>query len=60
MKKVGEADDDTVELDESYCDSVSKPADINYCNVPCPGQCVLTEWSDWSKCDRVCVLGSNS
>ena len=54
MKKVGESDDDTLELGEStYCDSLSKPADINYCNVPCPGQCVLTEWSPWSKCDRV-------
>ncbi len=53
MKRVGESDEDSVELDESACDSVSKPADINYCNVPCPGQCVLTEWSEWRKCDEV-------
>ena len=53
MKRVGESEEDSVELDESFCDPVSKPTDINYCNVPCPGQCVLTEWSEWSKCDRV-------
>ncbi|XP_051721438.1 thrombospondin type-1 domain-containing protein 7A isoform X1 [Ctenopharyngodon idella] len=27
------------------------------CTLPCPGDCYLMEWSDWSQCQRVCVKG---
>ncbi|TRY56858.1 hypothetical protein DNTS_013949 [Danionella cerebrum] len=27
------------------------------CTLPCPGDCYLMEWSDWSVCQSVCVKG---
>ncbi|KAI7806178.1 putative thrombospondin type-1 domain-containing protein 7A-like [Triplophysa rosa] len=27
------------------------------CTLPCPGDCYLMEWSDWSLCESVCVKG---
>ncbi|XP_052002644.1 thrombospondin type-1 domain-containing protein 7A-like [Xyrauchen texanus] len=27
------------------------------CTLPCPGDCYLMEWSDWSSCQSVCVKG---
>ncbi|CAG02749.1 unnamed protein product, partial [Tetraodon nigroviridis] len=28
------------------------------CTLPCPGDCYLMEWSDWSSCAGVCVRGA--
>ncbi|OCT61032.1 thrombospondin type-1 domain-containing protein 7B isoform X2 [Xenopus laevis] len=27
------------------------------CYVPCPGDCHLTEWSQWSACELICIDG---
>uniref|UniRef100_A0A803TL68 Thrombospondin type-1 domain-containing protein 7A n=1 Tax=Anolis carolinensis TaxID=28377 RepID=A0A803TL68_ANOCA len=27
------------------------------CSVPCPGDCHLTEWSEWSPCELTCIDG---
>ncbi|KAG9283723.1 thrombospondin type-1 domain-containing protein 7A-like [Astyanax mexicanus] len=27
------------------------------CTLPCPGDCYLMEWSDWSSCQSVCMKG---
>ncbi|XP_048340453.1 thrombospondin type-1 domain-containing protein 7B [Sphaerodactylus townsendi] len=27
------------------------------CSVPCPGDCHLTEWSEWSSCELTCIDG---
>ncbi|XP_077176308.1 thrombospondin type-1 domain-containing protein 7B isoform X2 [Paroedura picta] len=27
------------------------------CSVPCPGDCHLTEWSEWSSCELMCIDG---
>uniref|UniRef100_A0A8C8B6D5 Thrombospondin type-1 domain-containing protein 7A n=1 Tax=Otus sunia TaxID=257818 RepID=A0A8C8B6D5_9STRI len=27
------------------------------CSVPCPGDCHLTEWSEWSSCELTCING---
>uniref|UniRef100_A0A803WA16 Thrombospondin type-1 domain-containing protein 7A n=1 Tax=Ficedula albicollis TaxID=59894 RepID=A0A803WA16_FICAL len=27
------------------------------CSVPCPGDCHLTEWSEWSSCELTCISG---
>uniref|UniRef100_A0A673N1Q8 Thrombospondin type-1 domain-containing protein 7A n=1 Tax=Sinocyclocheilus rhinocerous TaxID=307959 RepID=A0A673N1Q8_9TELE len=29
------------------------------CTLPCPGDCYLMEWSDWSPCQSVCVKGQH-
>lgn len=56
MKKFGEEDEDVVDVDEELCDKLTKPKDINYCHVPCTGQCVVTEWSPWTTCPQVRFL----
>ncbi|XP_046895248.1 thrombospondin type-1 domain-containing protein 7A [Hypomesus transpacificus] len=28
------------------------------CTLPCPGECYLMEWSDWSSCVSMCVKGA--
>ncbi|NWX81546.1 THS7B protein, partial [Nothoprocta pentlandii] len=27
------------------------------CSVPCPGDCHMTEWSEWSSCELTCIGG---
>ncbi|KAK2178091.1 hypothetical protein NP493_563g04022 [Ridgeia piscesae] len=34
-----------------------RPATREVCRVPCPQDCVVSEWSDWSDCSRTCGLG---
>lgn len=35
------------------CDRVTKPADVEPCQVPCPMDCVVSDWSEWSGCPQV-------
>ncbi|XP_077623950.1 thrombospondin type-1 domain-containing protein 7B-like [Crocuta crocuta] len=48
-----------VSVDEALCgempfqDSLLKQP----CSVPCPGDCHLTDWSEWSTCELTCVNG---
>ncbi|XP_026684530.1 thrombospondin type-1 domain-containing protein 7B [Diaphorina citri] len=37
-------------VDNKYCDWATQPSDINNCHVACPGDCVLSSWSEWSSC----------
>jgi len=60
---------ETMEVDESrcdkalrpyeincWCDTALRPYEINYCRLPCPGHCVVTNWSAWSNCTQVNTL----
>lgn len=40
--------------DESLCDSYSRPSDKESCRIPCPSDCVLSEWSPWTECPDEC------
>lgn len=40
-------------MEDALCDPVDQPADLNACHMPCPGECVLSSWSDWSQCAAV-------
>ncbi|KAK7575682.1 hypothetical protein V9T40_011968 [Parthenolecanium corni] len=45
------------EVDQKYCDWIDKPSNMSSCSIACPGDCVLSEWSDWSSCSKDCVKG---
>ncbi|XP_064470738.1 thrombospondin type-1 domain-containing protein 7B-like isoform X2 [Ornithodoros turicata] len=38
------------ELDPSNCDPLGKPPEVEECMIGCPGECVVSEWSDWTSC----------
>jgi len=42
-----------VEVKESKCEAKTKPKVVNYCHAPCPGQCVVSTWSEWTGCQDV-------
>lgn len=41
---------DGMEVDASNCDPEEAPADLEECIIACPGECVLSLWSEWSLC----------
>lgn len=41
------------QVKEEMCDWTTQPADINACHLACPGDCVLSPWSEWSICPKV-------
>ncbi|CAG5115297.1 unnamed protein product, partial [Candidula unifasciata] len=42
-------------VDETFCNSQNKPQTVKPCSLPCPGECVLSEWSDWTTCTQPCT-----
>ena len=38
---------------EKFCDSVARPDTREDCYEPCPGHCVVSQWSQWSHCTEV-------
>lgn len=42
-----------IEMSEEYCDWTIRPDGVNLCTIACPGDCVLSGWSDWSLCPKV-------
>ena len=50
----------TIQLFCSYfcrCTLSVKPVTTQACEVPCPIDCEVTEYSDWSPCDSECWEG---
>ncbi|XP_053570076.1 thrombospondin type-1 domain-containing protein 7A [Bombina bombina] len=53
-------------VDEEFCSDIelivngdNKVILEEACTVPCPGDCYLNEWSDWSLCQLTCVNGED-
>lgn len=42
------------DLDDTMCMHEFKPIDHRRCFSPCVGECVVSEWTPWSRCQQVC------
>ena len=42
-------------VDESHCFSEDRPATEEFCVVPCAYDCVVSSWSEWSRCSKQCT-----
>uniref|UniRef100_I3JH86 Thrombospondin type 1 domain containing 7A n=1 Tax=Oreochromis niloticus TaxID=8128 RepID=I3JH86_ORENI len=59
---VSDGDDEGSLVDEELCSSLEVAVDGDKqirlkesCILPCPGECYLMEWSDWSSCVNICA-----
>ncbi|XP_046713402.1 thrombospondin type-1 domain-containing protein 7B isoform X2 [Silurus meridionalis] len=41
-------------MNDTLCSRDDRPIAVQSCLVPCPGQCVTSEWSSWSECSMGC------
>ncbi|XP_006816067.2 thrombospondin type-1 domain-containing protein 7A-like [Saccoglossus kowalevskii] len=41
-------------LDAKNCSHLERPLRTRVCKVPCPSDCVVSEWSEWGECSRSC------
>ncbi|KAK6491401.1 thrombospondin type-1 domain-containing protein 7A-like [Huso huso] len=60
----GSKEDHGSTVDEERCEKVEPSVDGDrdiileeICAVPCPGDCYLTDWTEWSPCQLSCVNG---
>ncbi|KAL8558647.1 hypothetical protein ACOMHN_022569 [Nucella lapillus] len=43
-------------VDSTFCPRRDRPDNVQDCSLPCPGDCVLSHWTDWSLCSQDCSL----
>ncbi|XP_022099508.1 thrombospondin type-1 domain-containing protein 7A-like [Acanthaster planci] len=49
---------DGVFVPDHFCQvSAAKPGTQQSCDVPCPVDCIVSEWIDWSPCTQACGQG---
>ncbi|XP_019481931.1 PREDICTED: thrombospondin type-1 domain-containing protein 7B [Hipposideros armiger] len=55
----GSISNSAVRVDDALCKEMPFQDGIlkQLCSVPCPGDCHLTEWSEWSTCELTCIDG---
>ncbi|XP_071957188.1 thrombospondin type-1 domain-containing protein 7A-like isoform X2 [Antedon mediterranea] len=41
-------------LPNDNCTGMEKPERKQTCTIPCPGDCAVSEWSEWSTCSETC------
>ncbi|CAL1528375.1 unnamed protein product, partial [Lymnaea stagnalis] len=47
-------DGSEINVDQGFCYRNEEPSDIKSCSLPCPGECVMSEWSEWTMCRQPC------
>ena len=49
---------DGLEMDvpSHYCDPENRPVLKRDCVLHCPGECVISEWAEWSACHSVRIV----
>uniref|UniRef100_A0A8C8WSX4 Thrombospondin type-1 domain-containing protein 7B n=1 Tax=Panthera leo TaxID=9689 RepID=A0A8C8WSX4_PANLE len=55
----GSVSHSAISVDEALCGEMPFQDTIlkQPCSVPCPGDCHLAEWSEWSTCELTCING---
>uniref|UniRef100_UPI00358F5037 thrombospondin type-1 domain-containing protein 7A-like n=1 Tax=Myxine glutinosa TaxID=7769 RepID=UPI00358F5037 len=53
-------DDQGLEVPTRMCAEQLRPLQGKACLLPCPGQCVLAQWSPWTPCSLTCSDGENN
>ncbi|NWS68862.1 THS7B protein, partial [Crotophaga sulcirostris] len=48
-------------VENAFCGELPSEESVlqSPCSVPCPGDCHLTDWSEWSSCELTCINGRN-
>ena len=41
-------------LEDNVCNASKKPLDTGDCRVPCPSECVVSDWTEWGTCSKTC------
>uniref|UniRef100_A0A4W3HRX9 Thrombospondin type-1 domain-containing protein 7A n=1 Tax=Callorhinchus milii TaxID=7868 RepID=A0A4W3HRX9_CALMI len=41
-------------VNDTLCDYEEKPAGTRQCSLPCPNDCVVSDWGQWSACSQHC------
>uniref|UniRef100_A0A8C4NEQ3 Thrombospondin, type I, domain containing 7Ba n=1 Tax=Eptatretus burgeri TaxID=7764 RepID=A0A8C4NEQ3_EPTBU len=60
QQKVTCVDDLGLEVPTTMCAEQVIPLQGKACFLPCPGQCVLAQWSPWTQCSLTCSDGENN
>ncbi|XP_066531411.1 thrombospondin type-1 domain-containing protein 7A [Hoplias malabaricus] len=62
----GSGTDEGSLVDEELCGDLEQTVDgekqitlEEFCTLPCPGECYLTDWTPWSSCQLNCVGGDD-
>ncbi|XP_041371854.1 thrombospondin type-1 domain-containing protein 7A-like isoform X2 [Gigantopelta aegis] len=53
-KAVSEMSQSTYLVDDHFCREYPRPLEERSCVLPCPGDCVLSEWVSWTPCKQPC------
>ncbi|XP_059826219.1 thrombospondin type-1 domain-containing protein 7B isoform X2 [Hypanus sabinus] len=43
-------------VEDAMCDYSEKPVGVHQCSIYCPGDCVMSDWGQWSLCPKECNI----